>query len=178
MTRGDSSRSRIWTGFICLTCTLCAASAAAAQPAPMDEYRRITENSRALTVTLELDQAEYLPGENICVKISVANRTARPLEVFAPFKTRHQTRLSLFGYRGSPDRPAGMEWEPLSRPEPAFGDNTIAAKLKIHKQIMLLPAEEIRARSRFRSWSAIRPRWAENHDRQSSHLGPLGEVPI
>jgi hypothetical protein len=68
----------------------------------MDEYRRITENSRALTVTLELDQAEYLPGENICVKISVANRTARPLEVFAPFQTKHQTRLSLFGYRGSP----------------------------------------------------------------------------
>jgi len=113
----------------------------------MDEYRRITENTQALSVTLELDQAEYLPGENICAKISVANRTGRPLEVFAPFQTKHQTRLSLFGYRGSPDRPAGMEWEPLSRPEPAFGDNTIAAKLENHKRIMLLPAEEIRARS-------------------------------
>lgn len=68
---------------------------AQAPPAPGEaQYRRIVQGMQALDVSIALDRAEYLQGEQILVTVTVANPTTGSISAFAPFRSAH-TNLSL-----------------------------------------------------------------------------------
>jgi hypothetical protein len=68
------------------------------------EHSQIVKNMRELEVSITLDRAEYLPGEDICPTVEVANPTSRPIRSFAPFRSMD---TSLFIQR----RTSHGEWE-------------------------------------------------------------------
>ena len=55
-------------------------------PPGYDEFVQLMNGMTALRKTVELDRQKYLPGETICVKITISNPTAKPIRSVPPFR--------------------------------------------------------------------------------------------
>src|SRR5262245_10612353 len=114
-------RRSVKTNIGVLLLGLLAASALSAQQPP-NRTAAIRDNSLRLTTRISISRDPVLAGESFRVRGRAENNTFSALEVFTPFQysassdvKQRRPLFELWKRNTNPDRPAGYDWDNLTR---------------------------------------------------------------